>query len=280
MKQLQTFTVALVQMKSFLWSPDKNIVRMEAFIKKAAIKGADVIIFPEDVVTGQMLRNQKMVDREGRFLNIFRAFAKHYRIDIVPGSWMEGKKGERSCYNTSYYIDCNGKVLARYRKIHLWIPERAYIKPGNEIVTFNTRFGKAGIVICWDLTSPDLFQTMVRKGVEIVYCPSDWPKNMGIYAEKYGDDIEAHHVNALCMARAFENNIILVYANTAEFVITEACGYKGEALDEPLGYSQIAAPFGDALIRIKHPREAMVLQKIDLNILKDAKAMYKLGYAS
>lgn len=190
---------------------------------------------------------------------------------------MEGDKNKTTCYNTSYYINNRGKVLARYRKIHLWIPERDYIEPGDEIAVFNTRFGKAGMVICWDLTMPELFKSMVKKGVSVIYCPSDWPKNMGIYSQRYGDDIEAYHVNALCMARAFENNIVLVYANTSEFVISSDCEYRGKPLDEPLGYSQIATPFGDALVRITHPREAMVLQKINLDVLKDAKKMYRLS---
>ena len=66
--------------------------------------------------------------------------------------------------------------------MNLWIPERSYLTAGNTTSVFQTRFGKVGLSICWDLAFPEFFRALVRRrGARLVFCPSYWVgKDAGI----------------------------------------------------------------------------------------------------
>ncbi len=263
--------IAVVQFEIRQFAPEDNLKKAEQFIKEAAPE-AQIIVFPEDFITGTLSGEKSFVDNEGRYVRHFQQLAVTYGIDIVPGSIIEGD--HVGLYNTTYYIDRTGSILARYRKMNLWIPERVYITPGNEIVVFETRFGKTGLIICWDLILPEVFQAMVRQGVEIVICPSYWCFEDAGSGMKYDTNAEVKLVNALCVARAFENEIILVYANAA------GVG-KYQGIEERLiGRSQITVPFKGALRVLEHNQEEMFIEEVDTSILNDAEAAYQLRRTS
>src|SRR3989338_3222243 len=207
------FKITVVQFKIKQFSPEENLKRAEEFIKKASLSKTQVIIFPEDFITGPILGKKEFVDFEGKYRNYFQKLAKKYSIAIVPGSFVEGDI--RGWYNTTYYIDAEGKIRGKYKKINLWLPERRYLTPGNEISVFNTKYGKVGLIICWDLMFPEIFRKMVKKGVNIVFCPSYWCKEDAGVGMKYDKDAEVKSVNSLCTSRAFENGVILVFTNPA-----------------------------------------------------------------
>lgn len=260
------FKVAVIQMESKRFAPAENLAKAGKYVKKVSRK-ADVVIFPEDFITGPLggigSRRLKFVDFNGEYLEHFCRLAREHSIDIVPGSWIEGKG--KNLYNTSYYIDHKGTVKAKYRKNNLWLSERSYISSGKEALVFKTRFGKAGLAICWDLAFPEHFRKLARKGAEIVYCPSLW------YLTAKGKIIwnyaEEKHVNALCTARAFENNLVLIYCGAAG---------KTKKTEQALGRSQIAMPIKGAVKRLDHNKEEMFVQEIDTLILKKAEMGYRI----
>jgi predicted amidohydrolase len=257
------FRIAVVQFEIKQFSPEDNLKKAEEFIKKAVYSKAQVIVFPEDFITGPIMKKKKFVDFNGKYIRHFQNLAKKYSIDIVSGSWIEGDT--QGWYNTSYYIDRLGKIKGKYRKINLWLAERSYLTPGNKISVFNTRFGKAGLIICWDLAFPEIFRKMVNRGVRIVYCPSLWyltykGKIWKNYAEK-------RHVDSLCVSRAFENEIILVYCNVSG---------KVKFTELALGRSQITVPFIGPLKRLEHNKEEMFIQEVDTTILKEAEKSYNI----
>ncbi len=259
--------IAVVQFEIQQFAPEDNLKKAEQFIKEAAPE-AQIIVFPEDFITGPLSGEKRFVDYEGRYVRHFQQLAITYGIDIVPGSIIEGDSA--GFYNTTYYIDKTGAILGKYRKMNLWIPERPYITPGNEIAVFETQFRKTGLIICWDLIFPEIFQAMVRQGVEIVICPSYWCFEDAGVGMKYDTHAEVKLVNALCVARAFENEIILVYANAA------GVG-KYQGIEEGLiGRSQITVPFKGALRVLEHNQEEMFIEEVDTAILNDAEAAYQL----
>jgi len=260
--------IAVVQFEIKQFLPEENLKKAERFIKKASSLNAHIIVFPEDFITGPIVNKKNFVDFEGKYIRYFQKLAKKYSIDIVSGSWIEGDA--KGWFNTTYYIDSNGKIKGNYRKINLWIPERRYLTPGNEITVFNTKYGKVGLIICWDLIFPEIFRKMVQRGVNIVYCPSYWClKDAGI-GIRYDRNAEIKNVNSLCVARAFENEIILVYANAAGKLKLD------NFEDDLIGHSQITVPFKGALKMLNHNREKMFIQEIDTNILKDAERAYRI----
>ncbi len=262
-------TIAVVQCEVIQYAPEINLHKMRRFIEAAAAASADIIVFPEDAITGPINGNQQFVDFDGTYLQHFCELAREYALDIVPGSIIEGD--DSGWYNTTYYIDSTGIVQGKYRKIHLWHPERCYLLPGHTAPVFDTAYGRVGLLICWDLIFPEVFRAMVRQDVDIVICPSYWCFEDAGIGLKHDPDAEVHAVNALCVARAFENEIILVYANAA-------ISKSGDDLvkDHLIGRSQITVPFKGATKILNHPHEEMFIQSVNTALLKDAESAYKI----
>lgn len=263
-------TFALAQCDITHLDPTTNITRAETFIQQAKAKNAHVVIFPEDFLTGSIFGDTSKLDRDHHFENIFQNFAKTYSIDIVAGSWMEQTpSGPKS---TSTYIDAAGTVLGRYHKNHLYLSERHFLTPGTEVCVFDTAYGRAGIIICWDILFSEIFIRMKQLGVQIVYCPSYWYKEIaGIAGLEINQNSEEDHIDALCRARAVEFGIVCVYVNTAGVQ-----AYTDGSKDTLLGHSQIALPIRGTVAKIATNEQKMILQTIDLSVLDLAENTYKL----
>ncbi len=263
-------TIAVVQFEIAQFAPESNLAKAERFMQEAVAQGAQLIVFPEDFVLGPLNGRADLADFEQRYVRHFQALARKYALDVVPGSIIEGD--EMGLYNTAYYIDATGSILGRYRKVNLWLSERSYIDPGHQAVVCATRFGKVGLAICWDLAFPELFRAMLAEGAELVLCPSYWCYEDAGIGMQYDQGSEVTFVDALCVARAFEQNIILAYANAAG---TLKLG-DGEESGTLLGHSQITVPFKGALYRCTHNREEMFVQTVDTAILAAAESAYEI----
>jgi predicted amidohydrolase len=260
--------IAVVQFAIQQFAPRENLRKAEQFIKEAVSQQAQIIVFPEDFVTGPLSGNNAFADYERRYVKHFQQLALQYSIDIVPGSIIEGDSTE--LYNTTYYIDRTGEIQGRYQKVNLWLPERGYITAGTGIPVFNTRYGKMGLIICWDLMFPEVFRAMVRQDVDIVICPSYWCFEDAGEGIKHDAHAEIKLVNALCVTRAFENEVVLVYANAAG-----SANFEGVE-EHLIGRSQITVPFKGSLQLLDHNKEAMFIQEVDTAILQDAEKSYEI----
>jgi predicted amidohydrolase len=260
--------IAVVQFEIRPFAPAENLAKAEQFIKEASSK-ADMIVFPEDFLTGPLGGNKAFVDYEDDYIQHFQHLAAKYRIDLVPGSFVEGD--HNALYNTTYYIDKTGTIRGKYRKVNLWHPERIYLTPGNSSCILDTPYGRVGLLICWDLIFPEVFRCMLRQNVEIVICPSYWCfEDASAAGLMHEPNSEIKLVNALCTARAFENEIILVFVNAAAYSNVR------QGTDRLFGRSQITAPFKGPLHILPHSDEEMFIQTVDTDILKDAEYAYKI----
>ena len=260
--------IALVQFNITHQEPETNFARIESFIAKAKQQNADVIVFPEDCITGSIFGDLTKLDHNGSTRTRFQALAKKYAIDIVTGSCMEGTP--EGNFNTSYYIDATGTVLGTYRKNHLYPSEYKFLSPGTEAPVFDTAFGKAGIVICWDMLFPEIFDRMKKQGVQIVYCPSYWYDEIAESMLALNPRCEREQMDAMCITRALENNIALVYCNAAGSIT-----YKNNTKDTLIGHSQITMPVIGAVTRMNHHDEMMTVQSIDLTLLEQSAKIYR-----
>ncbi|MFA5946414.1 MAG: carbon-nitrogen hydrolase family protein [Patescibacteria group bacterium] len=262
--------IAVVQFEITQFAVEKNLAKAETFIKQAAAEKADIIVFPEDFVTGPIEHKKELADADHVYRNHFQRLAKEYKIDIIPGSFIE--KDDAGLFNTTYYIDSTGEVLARYRKVNLWLSERGHFIPGHEMPVVQTKFGKIGLTICWDLMFPEIFRKMVDQGVELVFCPAYWCFKDAGEGLKYDKNSEIKLVDALCVGRAFENEIALVFCNAAgEFT-------QGNFSDAVIGHSQITVPFKGAIKKFTHNTEGMFVKTVDTAILKVAEESYKVRH--
>jgi omega-amidase len=262
------FKVAVVQFEICQFAPQENLKKAEAFIKQAVAASADLVVFPEDFLAGPLNGRADLADFAGDYAKHFQRLAVEYGIDIVPGSIIEGD--ETGLYNTSYYIDHSGDILARYRKVHLWLPERCYITPGEHTCVVETRFGKVGLLICWDLMFPETFRAMVEDGVEIVICPSYWCLEDAGSGQQFNRYAEVTLVNALCIARACEHEVVLIYANAAGKTELD------DTTSTLIGQSQITVPFQGPLDIAMHNNEVMLVQEVDTAVLAIAEEAYEI----
>jgi predicted amidohydrolase len=260
--------IALAQMPIQKHCAATNLATAESYIKQAKRQRAQLVALPEDFVLGPLAGRVELADGKGQYRQAMQAMAKTYGIDLIAGSIIEQTK--HGLKNRAYYFDAQGRQLACYEKVNLWLTERTYIKAGTQAVVAKTRFGKIGLTICWDLVFPELFRQLVRKGAEIVVCPAFWRYGDAGDGLQYDRLAEVHFVNACTTARAFENEMIVCFVNGSN----EAD--KMIHTDKLIGRSQISMPFRGSVARLDHDRGGLLVYTVDTSILKTAEASYQI----
>jgi len=98
------------------------------------------------------------------------------------------ERSKNVIYNTAALIGPDGKLLGKYRKVCLPREEiEGGVTPGHNYPVFDTRFGKLGMMICWDVHFPEVARNLSNQGAEVIAMPI------------WGDN------PALAKARAIEN---------------------------------------------------------------------------
>ena len=93
-------------------------------------------------------------------------------VNIVVGL-IEDRGSDQHCQNTTLVIDRAGRIVGRYDKIHepsICRTEQA-AAVGSEIPVFDLDFGRIGIMVCWDLISPEIASILMLKGAELLLVP-------------------------------------------------------------------------------------------------------------
>ncbi len=248
--------IALVQMEIAPSDPIKNLERMDQFVRNAKKQGAELVVFPEDAVCGPLNGQVDFVVYAPEYLAHFQALAVKHTIDIVPGSWTVAENG--LLYNQAHYFNADGSLAGTYRKINLWETEKLRLAPGTFASVFPTRFGRVGLIICWDLSFPAMFAEMVAQGVELVISPTYWSftRPSGEVHDVIDDEILL--IDSLCTTRAFENNILLAYCNAAGELSTP----DGDTVLS--GRSQITHPVNKVVVKAEGHVEELLFARLIL----------------
>jgi len=202
--------VALCQMNS---GDDAGANETSAFslLEAAAAAGADLAALPE-VWPCQGSANRVRSAAEpvpGPRTERLAEAARRYGMWIHGGSVLETAEGER-VFNTSVLFDRGGDLVAIYRKIHLFdaeppgaVPSResSLFAAGDEIVTAETEFGRAGLSICYDVRFPELYRALAAQGAEVLFVPSAFRSETGV-----------DHWDVLLRARAIEDQAFVIAA--------------------------------------------------------------------
>jgi len=266
--------ICAAQMNIVSLGVKENLEKAELLTRRAGEEDCDIICFPEDFLTGPLDKENLSYAQKipGDFTEKFSKLAEEYGLHIVMGTMIE-RDGE-NYYNTSVLIDDSGKILGKYRKIRLWFTEKEYLKEGNEVSVFNTRLGKIGITICWDLAFPEITKEMALKGARMVFCPSFWR-----FVDKYGGltskkliektpehDTEAIFVDACASARAIENEIVHIFVN----------GYGDFKTQRLIGHTQINIPFYSTVALAGANEEKLLIKDVDLDLTELAEKVYEI----
>jgi predicted amidohydrolase len=155
---------------------------------------------------------------------------------MLAGSLIE-RADDGALYNTSVLLDPDGRIRARYRKLHLFearldddtlIRESDYYRPGTEPVTADCAGWRCGLSICYDLRFPELYRHYASEGASLLLVPSD-------FTQRTGRD----HWHTLLRARAIENLCYVVAPNQ--------CGTNPRTGVASFGHSLVVDPWGNIL---------------------------------
>lgn len=227
--QSDALRVALIQMDIVPGDPDANFRHAAVKIGEALSDETkpDVIVLPEMWNTGYALeRIGGIADRNGeRTRRTFSDMAKKAGVHIIAGSVADADSGR--VRNTIYAFDREGRMHARYSKIHLFrlMDEHHYLTPGDEIGRLSIDGHAAGMMICYDIRFPELARNIALGGAKILFVPAQWPNP------------RLHHWRTLLMARAIENQMYVCAVNRV----------GSDCKSDFFGHSMIIDPWGEVL---------------------------------
>ena len=153
-----------------------NLARIAELSAEAASFGTDLLCLPEMCTTGfDWASNREHLADASSSIGELKSIAQNHGIAIC-GSFLE-KTELGNAANCFHYIDAEGSLLARYRKLHLFtlFHEERHVEAGNECVVFDTAFGKMGASICYDLRFPELFRRNTEAGALLHILPAAFP---------------------------------------------------------------------------------------------------------
>jgi predicted amidohydrolase len=233
-----TFRAACVQLRS---SDDvaENIRETVKLVREAAARGASFVATPENTSLmaadgGAKLANS-FDEAHDPALPVFAALAKELKIWLLVGS-LAIKVSDSKTANRSFLIAPDGRIAARYSKIHLFDVELASgevyresntVAGGGEAVVAETDWGRIGLTVCYDVRFPLLYRELAHKGAFLFTVPSAFTVPTG-----------AAHWHVLLRARAIENGA---------FVIAPAQGGSHANGRKTYGHSLIVSPWGEVL---------------------------------
>jgi predicted amidohydrolase len=253
-------SIALIQLTS---SSDiaANIAKIEKLVKKAAAQGAELVALPENAFYmrgDDKIAPPKYTEKSHPAVKAAAQMARRYGVWLLAGSVavIPSPGNDTKSYNHSLLFNPQGKIVARYDKIHLFdvqvgdgqvYRESARFMPGKKSVVAKMAGSKLGMTVCYDLRFPHLYRKLAKAGAEILAVPAAFTQVTG----------EAHwHV--LLRARAIENTC---------FVIAPAQTGEHPGGRKTYGHSLIIDPWGKILAD-GGTKEGIVMAKIDLDDVK------------
>ncbi len=251
------FIAAGIQINSFPNDFDANIKKICYWYEKAKKDySADFVVFPETVTTGfspNMGIEEfywKIPASLDDYLEPVKKIAKSTKTYCIIPTYERGKK-KGIIYNSAVLINYHGKIEGIYRKTHLFPTERlengGWTTSGNDIPVFDTKYGKVGIMICYDGDFPELARIMALKGAGFIAHPSAFLRDFKIW------DITNK-------ARAYDNQIYVIGVNA---VGQDAVG------NNYFGHSIIISPEGRTIAQARAGEEiiAKKIRNLELNTL-------------
>ena len=187
-------TLALIQAKADS-DPATNLQATLAKVEQSAADGANIVCTQELFATEYFCQSEdhdnfRLAESiPGATTEAFQRLAKRCGIVIVVSLFEKRSAGVY--HNSAAVIDADGSLLGIYRKMHIpddpLYHEKFYFTPGDlGFRAWDTRFGKIGVLICWDQWYPEAARLTAMQGAELLFYPTaiGWHPSE---KEKYGE---------------------------------------------------------------------------------------------
>ena len=171
--------VACCQIAPVVGDAEGNRVRAREAVREAVAAGARLVVLPELCTSGYTFESEEEAralaqPADGGALAEWAEEAAAADAVVVGGFAEAGEDGH--LYNSAALVDGSG-VVAVYRKLHLWDREKLVFEPGREPApVVETRVGRVGVAICYDLYFPELVRGLALAGADIVALPTNSPR--------------------------------------------------------------------------------------------------------
>ncbi len=245
--------LALVTIRPKLADIKSNIQKMEKYIKKSK---ADMYVFGEMSITGYPLKDELSSYAQRKDENLIKKIkklAKDNNTYIIAGLPTRDEKVKGLIYNSAILVHPNEKVDI-YNKWFLPtfgpFEEKIFFNEGENLTISETKYGRIGLIICYDIFFPEICKAYSLLGCDIIICISASPS------------ITRKYFEALIPARAIENTVFLVYTNivgTQENLVF-------------WGGSQVYDPLANEIIKAPYFKESIVICDINLKDIEKARA--------
>ena len=266
------FTLALVQMRCEA-DPEANLDKAVARVREAAGRGGQIVCLPELFRSPYFCQRQDpalfdlaepipgpTTERLGR--------AARETGTVVTGSVFE-RRAPGVYHNTAVVLDADGELRGIYRKMH--IPddplyyEKYYFTPGDlGFRAFDTRFGRLGVLVCWDQWYPEGARLTALQGAEVLI----YPTAIGWHPAEKAEHGAAQHQAWELMQRshAVANGVYVAAVNRVGY----EQGGAGGGL-EFWGASFVSDPFGTVLERGSHEHEQLLVVPCDRRRIEEVR---------
>ncbi len=239
---------------------DLNTERALDGIRSAAAQGAQIVCLQE------LFRSRYFCQTEdhshfqlaepvpGPTTELLGQLARELEVVIVASLFE--RRAEGLYHNTAAILDADGTCLGRYRKMHIpddpQFYEKFYFTPGDlGFPTWNTRYGRIGVLICWDQWYPEAARLTALGGAQLLFYPTaiGW-----LPAEKAQYGASQHSAwETMQRSHAVANGVFVVAANRVGHEPSDAGGI------EFWGGSFVADPYGNVLARAGREPDVVVV---------------------
>lgn len=152
-----------------------NTERIRSFAREAAARGASVLVLPELCLCGYPPADRARawaVRAEGPEMARVFETARESSIALCLGFAELSPDG--TLYNSSAYVDRTGALRSVYRKVHLWVTEKEWARPGSGFQAMTDGGLSVGMWICYDTRFPEAARAVARAGGRLALVGSAW----------------------------------------------------------------------------------------------------------
>ncbi len=273
-----TFKLALIQTKGNCHEEEK-FVKLQDRILQAAMQGAQVIVLPELVFTDYFCieEDSKHFDLahaiDSEQMQTLSQLARERAIVLVVPFFE--KRAAGLYHNSAAVFDADGSLLGNYRKMHIpddpGFYEKYYFTPGDlGFKSFQTRYGKIGVLICWDQWFPEAARLTAMQGCDLIVYPTaigyDDRETAGLNVE------EAKALNSKWREAWVTMQRSHAIANGLYVAAVNRVGQEGHL--RFWGSSFICDPGGEILDNLDDTREGLLIHDIETSEVENHRRVW------
>lgn len=252
---------------------EANIQTATRLVRQAAAQGARMVCLPELFSTLYFCvetRREYFDWAEpipGPTIERMAQVARETGIVLIAPIFERAPDGRY--FNTAAVLGPDGSLIGKYRKSSIPFMdvgrsseprgnEKFYFEPGDlGFPTFDTPFGRIGILICYDRHFPEAARVLGLGGAEIVFVPT-----ATTFMTRYLWDLELR-------AHAVANIYYVCGVNKVGVDV-------GGSARNHFGNSMVINPRGEILAEASDTQEGIALADVDLSVIKELRTLW--GY--